>query len=123
MRNGMRQRFFGQIALQIENIVPMRLDLSMLRFCETPYQDMDPAFIVGKVCRHLLAENHPGQVRNLQASSDRVVIRNRYKLHSDFTKPIVGLERIRIARRKVQATQHPVRSAGAVAGVNMKVGF
>ena len=62
MRNSMRQRFFGQIALQIENIVPMRLDLPMLRFSETPYQNVHFALVVGKVCRHFLAKNHFGQV-------------------------------------------------------------
>ena len=123
MRNRMRQRLFGQIALQIENIVPMCLDFPVLRFSEAPYQNMDFAFIVGKVCRHFLAKNHSGQVRDLQASGNGVMIRDRHELHSDFTKTLVGLQRIRIARRKIQTTQHPVRSAGAVAGMNMKVGF
>ena len=121
--DSMRERLFGQIALQIEDIVPMRLDLSVLRFGEAPYQNMHLAFIVGKVCRHLLAENHSGQVRNLQASGDGVVIGDRHELHSDFTKTLVDLQRIRIAGRKFQTTQHPVGSAGAVTGMNMKVGF
>jgi hypothetical protein len=101
----------------------MRLDLSVLRFSEAPYKNMYFAFVVGKVCCHFLAENHSRQVRDLQASGNGVMIRNCYEVHPDFTKTLVGLQRIRVTRRKVQTTQHPVRSAGAVAGVDMKVGF
>ena len=123
MRHGVRQRLFGQIALQIEDIVSTRLDLPVLGFREAPDQDVHFAFVVGKVRRHLLAKNHSGQVRNLQTSGDRVVIGDRHELHADFTKTLVKLQRIRIARRKFQTTKHPVRSASAVAGMNMKVGF
>ena len=38
MRNRVSQRFLGEIALQIENIVPMRLDLPVLRLSEAPDQ-------------------------------------------------------------------------------------
>ena len=79
-----RQRLFGKIALQIEDIVPLGLNLSVLRFGKAPYQDMHLAFIVGKICSHLLAENHPGQVRDFQASGHRVVIRNRLQIASRF---------------------------------------
>ena len=45
------------------------------------------------------------------------------KLHADFTKALIQLQRIRIARRKFKAAKHPVRSARAVTRMNMKIGF
>ena len=76
----------------------------------------DFAFIVRKVCRHFLAENHSRQVRNLQASGDGVMIRDCHVLHSDFSKTLVGLQRIRVAGRKVQTAQTPNPRHGCCGG-------
>ena len=89
MRDRVRQRLFREIALQLEDIVSTRLDFPVLGFREAPDQDVNLAFIVGKVRRHLLAKDHSGQVRDLQTPGDGIVIGDRHELHADFTKPLV----------------------------------
>ena len=95
----------------------------MLRFGKPPYQDVHLALIVGKICCHLLAKNHSGQVRNLQAAGDGVVIGDGYEVHADVAQTIIQLKRVRITGRKFKAAEHPVGSARAVTGMNMQIGF
>jgi hypothetical protein len=84
---------------------------------------MHLALIIGKICRHLLAENYTGQVRNLQAAADRVVIGNSHEIHADFTKPLVQLEWIRITGWKLKTAKDPVGSARAVTRMNVQICF
>ena len=94
----------------------------MLGLGDPPHKQVDTAFVLGEIDGHLLADNRPGQVRDLEASSDRIVVGKRDKLHPGLPQPVIRLERIRIACRKIQAPEDPIGSTVAVASVNVQVG-
>jgi hypothetical protein len=122
VRDRMRQGLFGKIALKIEDVLSLGLNLPMLRFGKAPDQEMDLAFVIGKIGSHLLAKDHSRQMRDFEAPGHRVVIRNGDKLHPDLLQAPINLKRIRVTRGKLQSPEDPVRSAGAMPGVDVEIG-
>ncbi len=56
MRDGVRDRFFLQVALQVENVLAQGDDLGVLRFGNSPDEQVNLARILRKISRNLLAD-------------------------------------------------------------------
>src|SRR2546430_3655558 len=81
MRHRMRDRLSLEITLQIENVVAQLNDLAMLCLRDSPDEDMNLAWVLGKVGCHLFADEGSGQVGDLKISLDRVVVGKGDEIH------------------------------------------
>src|SRR5216684_7802769 len=81
MRDSMNNFFFLKISLQIENVVAQANDFAVLRFSNSPRQQIYLAWILRKIGRDLLAQKSIGQIGNLQTTLDCVVVGNCDKIH------------------------------------------
>ncbi len=111
MGHGMRQGLLGQIFLNIENIVLQSLNLAVLRLRQAPDEEVDLAFVIGETHRDFLAEDHAGQMGDLQTAFEGVVIRERHVLHPRLSQPVVGFQRVAVAGGKssLRRTQSAAR--------------
>ena len=81
MRHRMHDRLALQIGLQLEDVVARAHDLCVLRFRDSPNQQVNLAGIVREISRDLLADESVRQVGDLQAALDRVVIGDGDEIH------------------------------------------
>src|SRR5262249_61739913 len=75
---------------------------------------------MGKIRGDLFADECPRQVRNLQATIDRVVISNGDVIHPAFEQLVVQLLWIRIAVGKIESPEKPLFRPRTMAGMEMK---
>src|SRR5882757_5383887 len=104
-----------QVALQIEDVFTDAFDIAMLLFRNAPPQNVQLAGVVRKVSSNLLADEGPRQVRNFQATIDRVMIGNGHVIHPTFAKLFVQLLWIGIAVGKIEAPEKPFFRARTMA--------
>src|ERR1700682_850299 len=121
MRNGVCDLRFLQILLQLENIVADAGDVSVLRFRDSPNQKMNLAGILREIGRDLLAQECLGQIGDLPATIDRVVIGDRDKIHSLLDELAMQIAWIGAAAGKIEAPKQPLLGTRAGAGMNMKI--
>ena len=121
MRHGVGDRVGKKVFLEIKNIFAGRLNVSMLSLGDSPNQDGNPAFIIRKVRADLLAKDYIRHVRDLQATLNCVLIRERHIPHSGGTKFFVDVAGMGKTGGKIQASQHPIGRPLAMAGVNMQI--
>lgn len=80
---------------------------------------MQLARIIRKTRRDLFADKSARQVRNLEATVDRIVIGDGDEIHPAFEQLLVQLFWVRITVGKIQTAKEPFFRARAVARVNM----
>ena len=111
----------GQKPLQFVDVSAVLLDFPVLRLVDVPDQEVDGDLILWKLRGDLFAEEGPGQLGDLQASIDPIVIREGDKRHPLRLQAIVDLVRIRVTVRKLEPPKNPLGGAIAEFGVNVKV--
>src|SRR5437899_1194655 len=121
MRNRVRDFSALQVSLQRKNVVPDDDDVVVLLFGNAPDQNVDLAGVLRKISCNLFADERVGQVANFQATVDRVVIRNRDKVHSALEKLSMKLAWIGIGVGKIEPPEEPFFRARAETGVNVKI--
>ena len=119
---GMSDVFRSQEGLHFVNVFAGVVDLAVLGLGDSPDEKVDTAFVLGKIDGDFFADDHAGQVRDLEAPFDRVLVGEGHEVHSPRFEEIVGLQRVGVARGEIQPPQHPVGRTVAVAGMNMEVG-
>lgn len=82
VRNCVRDLRGLQVALQVEDVIADTFYIAMLLLGDSPDKNVQLARIVGEICRDLFAEKGAGQVCNLQAAIDRIVVGNRCVIHA-----------------------------------------
>ena len=108
-----------KIPLQIEDIFAHAFDIAMLLFRNPPDQNVQLAGVIRKVSSNLLADESPRQMRNFQATIDRIVIGNGDVIHPMFTELFIQLLRIGIAVGKIESAEKPFFRPRTMAGVDM----
>jgi hypothetical protein len=108
-----------QVSLQIEDVFADAFNIAMLLFRNAPHQNVQLAGVVRKVGSNLLADEGPRQVRNLQATIDRVMIGDGYVIHPTFAQLFVQLLWIGIAVGKIESAEKPFFRARTMARVDM----
>ena len=68
---------------------------------------MQLAGVVREICGDLFADECAGQVRNLQAAFNRVVIGDGDVVHPDHEQFLMELRWVGIAVRKIEAAEEP----------------
>ena len=97
-----------KILLEFVDVGAELLDLTVLAFRNPPDQQGDPAPILGEKGRDRLAQKDAGEIGYLQASADRVIIREGDEIHPDLTEPGVQLPRNGNAGRYIETTEQPL---------------
>jgi hypothetical protein len=110
-----------QELLEIENIIAKRDDFRVLRFGQAPHQEVNFARILREISRNLLANECVGQVRETQATVDRVVVGQRKEIHSRSLQLGVQLARIGVAVRKIEPPEEPFFRTVAVTRMEMEI--
>ena len=123
MRDGVRELLRREVALQLVDILPHRLDFPMLALIESPNEHVHLAPVLGKARPNLFAEKDAGAIRDFEAAIDPIVIGERHAIHPALAQLIVERARLGIALRQSDATEQPFRCAVTVAGVEMEIGF
>src|SRR2546423_5904811 len=121
MRHRMRDRLSLEITLQIENVVAQLNDLAMLCLRDSPDEDMNLAWVLGKVGRYFFADEGSGQVGDLKISLDRVVVGNGDEIHPAFAEQAMRFARVAVAVGKIEPAEEPFFRAGAETRMNVKV--
>jgi hypothetical protein len=96
-----------QVPLQIEDVFTDAFDIAMLLLRNAPHQNVQLAGVVWKVSGNLLADEGPWQVRNFQATIDRVMIGNGNVIHPTFAQLFVQVLWIGIAIGKIESAEKP----------------
>src|ERR1700704_1924631 len=81
MRNGVGDLTGLKVALQGEDVIAKDHDVRMLRFGDSPYENVNLARILRKISRNLLADECIRQIRDFEATVDRIVIRDGHVIH------------------------------------------
>src|SRR5690242_7021701 len=96
MRNRVRDVRAGEISLERENVIANDLNVLVLLFGDAPNQNVNFARVLRKISRNLLTNECVGQIANLETAIDRVVVRDRDKIHPPVGQLFVQLARVRI---------------------------
>ena len=110
-----------QITLQRKNVVAQNHNVRVLRFGDSPDQEVDLASVAGKVGRDLFADERIRQVANLETTLDRVVIGDGDVIHAALAQLLIKPARIGVAIGKLQPAKEPFFRARAVARVDVEV--
>ena len=121
MRDGVREVFSGEVALQVEDVLAHSGDVAVLGLGEIPHEDVDFATVLGEIGGDFLAQKHARQVSDFQRAAERVVVGERDEIHAPRAERVVEHAGAGIAVGEVKAPEHPVGRAGAVAGVQMEI--
>ncbi|EDY18892.1 hypothetical protein CfE428DRAFT_3550 [Chthoniobacter flavus Ellin428] len=123
MRDGVREIFRGEIFLQVENVVPHRLDLAVLRLGDAPHQEMHFATVVRKTGADLFADENARPPGDFEAAFNAVVIGEGDEIHPALAQLLVLPSGLRVAVGKTGAAEEPFRGAVAETGVQVEIGF
>src|SRR5438552_15385662 len=123
MRHGVRNLSALQVSLQCKNIVPDDYDVGVLLFGDAPDQNVNLAWVLGKVGCDLLADKRVRQIANLQTTVDRVVVGEGDEVHSALEQLPMQLARVGIRIRKIESAEKPFFRARAKARVNVEITF
>src|ERR1700682_604729 len=74
MRNGVGDLTGLKVALQREDVIAKDHDVRMLRFGDSPYENVNLARILRKISRNLLTYECIRKICNFEATIDRVLI-------------------------------------------------
>src|ERR1041384_8833435 len=102
MRDRMRDRLSLQILLQIENVVAQLNDLGVLRFRDSPNENVNLARVLGEVGRDFFADESARQIGDLHISIDRVVVGKGDEIHPAFAKQSVQFARVAVTVGKIE---------------------
>ena len=119
--HGVREVLLRQVFLQIVDILPLPLDLAVLRLIQAPDQEVDLAAVFGKKRADLLGKEDAGKLGDLHAALDGIVIGDGDEIHTAIPERFVKGARSGVAVRHVKAAQEPLRGTGAEAGVDVKI--
>ena len=101
MRDGVRDLSGLQVTLQSNDIVADDCDVGVLRFGNPPDEDMNLAGVLRERGRDLLAKESSGQIANLEATLDRIVVGERNVIHPALEQLFIQLARVGVAIGKV----------------------
>src|ERR1043166_578106 len=121
MRDGMGDRLCLQISLQIKNVIAQPNDLRVLRFGDSPNEDVNLAWVLGEISRHFFADEGARQVGDLEISIDRVVVGNGDEVHPAFAQQAVQFARVAVAVGKIESAKKPFFRARAETRMNVKI--
>ena len=121
MRNGVREIFGGEILLEIVDVLAGACDFAMLRLGDAPDEHVDLAAVLGKPGGDLFGDEGAGEIGDLEAAVDVVVIGDGDEVHAALAEQGVELARIGVAVGDIEPAKQPLRGAVAVAGVDVEV--
>jgi hypothetical protein len=120
-RNTVDDVLGGKVLLELVDIGAQLLQFLMLAFRDSPDEQRDTTPVLGEVSRHRLADKHPREIGNPEATLNAVVIREGHKIHSGISQFAMQFPGIGHAGRNLKAAQQPLGRKPAVAGVKVKV--
>ena len=121
MRDGVGDLPGVKIALQGKNVIAKDHDVRVLRFGDSPDEDVNLARILRKIGRNLLADECIRQIRDFEATIDRIVVRDRDVIHPALEQLPVQFPGIGETVRKIESAKEPFLRTRAVARMNMEV--
>ena len=121
VRDRMADVRFLQVTLQVVNVLPKSRDFGMLRFRNSPDEQVKFARILGEISRNLLADKSLTQLRYFEIPVDRVMIGDRDVIHPALSQEPIELARIGIAVRKIEPPKEPFLRPRAEARMNVEI--
>jgi hypothetical protein len=121
MCDGVGEVLGGEIFLEIVDILAEAEDIAVLGFREAPDEEVDLAMILGEPGGDLLGDEDAGEIGDLEAAVDAVVIGDGDEVHAALAKEGVELAWIGVTIGNVEPAQKPLGGAVAEAGVDVEV--
>ena len=121
MGDGVNNLLALQVALQIENILAQLRDFVVLRFGNSPGQQIYFAWVLGKIRRDLFAEERIRQVRNLETTCNRIVIGDGNEIHPARFQFAMKIARLGVTIGKIETAEEPFFRTLAAPRMNMKI--
>jgi hypothetical protein len=121
MGDGVGEVLGGEIFLKVVDVLAEAGDVAMLRLCETPDEEVDLAAVLGKPGGDLLRDEDAGEIGDVQAAVDAVVIGDGDEVHAALAQEGVELAGVGVAVGHVEAAQKPLWGAAAETGVDVEI--
>src|SRR5580765_4849193 len=105
MRNRMGDARFLEITLQVENVLSQCRDFRMLRFGDSPDEQMNFTRILWEIGRNFLTNKCMLEIFYLKVAIDRVVISDRDKVHPTPADQRIEISWIGITVWKIESAK------------------